>query len=119
MNDDEVIAKVKKQTETLNRHLIQKARSSGDISYLVSPVTGGGHVVGRFQQLFMFDIIRGHKDPEEWARFAWDAISSQGQKIVKEGVVIETAEDNLTELKQQAKDFSDKHVAVLKALKIL
>jgi hypothetical protein len=34
-------------------------------------------------------------------------------------VVIEAAEDNLAELKQQAKDFSEKHVAVLKALKIL
>jgi SAM-dependent methyltransferase len=119
VNDDEVITKVKKQTEALNRHLVQKARSSGDISYLVSPVTGGGHVVSRFQQLFMIDMMRGRKDPDEWASFAWQVLSVQGQKILKEGKVIESPEDNLTELKQQARDFSEKHIVVLKALKIL
>jgi len=44
-----------------------KARSSNDITYLASPVTGGGMTVGRFQQLFVLALQQGKKKPEDWA----------------------------------------------------
>ena len=60
------ISKSRKHTERLNAQLMHKARGSNDVSYLASPVTGGGIVVGRFVQLFLLSMLQGKKKPEEW-----------------------------------------------------
>ena len=119
VQDDTVTAKAKKQTDKLNVHLMNKVRGSNEISYLTSPVTGGGIGVGRFQQLFLLAIIQGKKKPGEWAQFVWQILSSQGQRILKEGKALESAEENLTELTTQAQTFADKQLPVLKALQII
>ena len=119
VQDDTVTAKAKKQTDKLNVHLMNKVRGSNEISYLTSPVTGGGIGVGRFQQLFLLAIIQGKKKPGEWAQFVWQILSSQGQRILKEGKALESAEENLTELNVQAQSFADKQLPVLKALQII
>jgi hypothetical protein len=38
---DTAVSKAKKHTSKLNTHLMLKARSSNDISFVASPVTGG------------------------------------------------------------------------------
>lgn len=116
--DEQVIAKAKKQTDKLNAHLCQKARGSNDISYLASPVTGGGIAVNRFQQLFLLSIAQGKKQPTEWAQYVWQTIAAQGQKLVKEGKTLDTAEANLAELTAQAQTFAEKQLPILKALQI-
>ena len=118
VQDEAVIAKAKKHTDKLNAHLIQKARSSGDITFLASPVTGGGVTVGRFQQLFLLAIARGKKQPAEWAQLVWQILVNQGQKIVKEGKMLESPEENIAELTAQAQSFADKQLPILKALQI-
>lgn len=118
VQDDAVTAKAKKQTDKLNAYLCQKARGSNDIGYLASPVTGGGYPVGRFQQLFILSITQGKKHPAEWAQFAWQTIGAQGQKLVKEGKTLDTAEENLAELTAQAQTFAEKQLPILKALQI-
>jgi len=95
-----------------------KARSSNDISALTSPVTGGGITVGRFHQLFVLAIQQGKKKPEDWAAFVAQILDSQGQKIVKEGKPIETGQEQLAELTNQANDFAAKQLPILKALQI-
>jgi len=119
VQDDGVIAKAKKCTDKLNAYLINKARGSSDISYLASPVTGGGVSVNRFQQLFLLAMSLGKKQPVEWAAMVWQILSTQGQKIVKEGKTLETAEENLAELTDQAKTFVEKQLPILKALQIV
>jgi hypothetical protein len=59
--EDAVISKVKKTSRALNTHLMHSARSSSDITYLASPVTGGGITVGRFEQLFALAVTRTRK----------------------------------------------------------
>lgn len=119
VQDDTVTAKSKQQTDKLNSYLMQKARSSSELSYLASPVTGGGINIGRFQQLFLLAMIQGKKQPVEWAEFVWQILELQGQKIVKDGKMLETAEENIAELSVQAQDFSLKRLPVLKALQII
>jgi hypothetical protein len=51
-------------SERLNTHLMTKARSSNDIAYLASPVSGGGVQVNRFEQLFLLNRSQGQKPPE-------------------------------------------------------
>jgi len=118
VQDDAHIAKAKKQTDKLNAHLCQKARGSSDVAYLASPVTGGGVSVGRFGQLFLLALLQGKKKPEEWAQFVWQILSSQGQKLIKEGKTIEVEADNLAELTDQANGFAQKNLPVLRALMI-
>jgi len=118
VQDDALAAKAKKHTDKLNAHLISKARGSSDISYLASPVTGGGVTAGRFQQLFLLGMSQGKKQPADLAVQVWQILSAQGQKIIKEGKVLETAEENLAELTGQAATFAEKQLPILKALQI-
>ena len=114
-----VVSKAKKQTDKLNATLCQKARSSNDIAYLASPVTGGGIAVNRFAQLFVQAIANGHKQPADWAAHAWQILAGQGQKLVKDGATIEADADNLAELNRQAAVFADKQLPILRALQVV
>lgn len=115
----DVTTKSKEQCAKLNLHLQKKARSSNDISVLVSPVTGGGISVGRFAQLFMLARSQGHKTVKEWADFAWKCLAAQGQLIRKNGEALQTPEENKAELEEQATVFKDTMLPVLKGLKIV
>jgi SAM-dependent methyltransferase len=119
VQDEADISKVRKKTDKLNAFLMNKARSSADITYLASPVTGGGMAVGRFNQLFMLALVQGKKLPAEWAHFTWHLLAAQGQKILKEGKALETPEDNLAELTAQATTFAEKQLPIVKALQII
>jgi SAM-dependent methyltransferase len=118
VQEDAAIPKAKKQTDKLNAYLCQKARGGNDISYLASPVSGGGFAVNRFQQLFLLSLAQGKKQPAEWAQYVWQTIAAQGQKLVKEGKTLDTAEENLAELTAQATAFAEKQLPVLQALQI-
>jgi hypothetical protein len=119
VQEDNVITKTKKQTDKLNAYLCQKARGSNDINYLASPVTGGGFTVNRFQQLFLSSISQGKKQPADWAQSVWQTIAAQGQKLVKEGKTLDSAEENLAELTTQAQTFAEKQLPILRALQVV
>jgi len=118
VQDEAAIAKSKKPARQLNAHLIDKSRGSNDISYLASPVTGGGVMVGRFNQMFLLARSQGKVQPQDWAQYAWQVLASQGQKLVKDGKTLDTAEANVAELAAQAKLFAEKLLPSLKALQI-
>ena len=111
-------AKFSKTAKAINTHLMLKARGINDLTYLASPVTGGGLAINRFHQLFLLSQQQGKKQPADWAKDAWAILSAQGQRLLKEGKTLETAEENLAELTAQAKEFADKQLPILKALQI-
>ena len=117
--DEALTPKAKKHTDKLNTVLMDKARSSADIPNLASPVTGGGVMVNRFQQLFLLALSQSKKLPAEWAAFTWQILAVQGQKIVKEGKALETPEENLAELNLQATAFATKQLPIMKALQVI
>ena len=104
--------------KALNRHLCERARWSGEVVNLASPVTGGGVVVPRFHQLFLLARELGRKQPQEWAQYAWQVLDAQGQRILRDGKALESADDNLAELARQAAEFSEKSLPVLRALQV-
>lgn len=118
VQDDDATQKAKKRTDRLNPRLMTKARSSNELSYLASPVTGGGITVPRFHQLFLLARAQGHKKPADWAQFTWNILAAQGQRLLKEGQTLESMEDNLAELTEQANAFAEKQLPILKALQI-
>ncbi len=117
-NESEIAASVP-STTALNSMIKNRARGSNEVTYLASPVTGGAASVTRFQQLFLSSIAQGAKTPDEWAHATWQTISQQGHRIVKDGVTLSTAEENLAELKVQARMFAEKKLSSLKALQIM
>ncbi|MEO5344320.1 MAG: hypothetical protein H7842_13490 [Gammaproteobacteria bacterium SHHR-1] len=118
VQDEAISRKAKKPSDALNARLKALARSSNDIGYLSSPVSGGGIPVNRFEQLFLLAREQGHKAPADWAQFVWNLLSLQGQKLVKEGKTLETDADNLAELTAQAETFETKRLPILHALQI-
>jgi hypothetical protein len=116
--DDAVISEARTQTDKLNAFICDKARGSDDIGFLASPVSGGGVTASRVQQLFLLAKGQRKELPAECAQFAWRVLASQGQKIVKDGKAIESADENIAELAAQAQAFNDKHLPILKALGI-
>ena len=68
--DDAVAAGVRSRTDMLNAHLIERARTQGDVQHLVSPVIGGGIEVGREQQLFLSALKQGKTRAQEWVEEA-------------------------------------------------
>lgn len=116
--EDAQASQGRRQTDKLNAHLMRLSRSSGDIAYLASPVTGGGLQVSRFAQLFLLARSEGHRRPEDWAKYVWNLLLTQRQRIVKDGKAIESNEDNLAELQRQATEFESTQLPVLKALMV-
>lgn len=103
----------------MNRWILERARTEGDIGFLASPVTGGGIPVSRFQQLFLLAILEGGRTPEAWADFVFRILEGQNQKIVKDGRTLETEEENRAELLSQAGDMAAKRLPVYRALRLI
>ena len=58
------------------------------------------------------------KDAEGIAKFAWDILEPQGQKIIKEGKPLESPRENLDELTELTKKFLEKKWPILHILKV-
>lgn len=116
--DEAVCGLAKRGTDKLNQHLLRGARASRDIAYLSSPLTGGGVAVDRFEQLFLMALRQGAPGPDALVAQTWQILAAQGQKIVKDGKVLDSEADNLAELGARATAFAEKKLQLLKALQI-
>ncbi|HLG87247.1 MAG TPA: class I SAM-dependent methyltransferase [Alphaproteobacteria bacterium] len=110
------VEKVKTRCKALNREIRKRARSSGEIGFLASPVLGAGIAVNQMNQLFLTARADGKKTPEDWARATWDILSAQGRAVVREGKALATPEENLAELTSMARNFANGYLPVLAAL---
>lgn len=117
VRDDETIAKAKPTVDRLNVLLAQKSRAGLGIGSLASPVIGGGFAVDRFEQLFLIARAQGQQTPELWAQSVYNLLAAQGQRLVKEGRELETAEDNIAELLEHAQAF-EARLPILRAVGI-
>jgi hypothetical protein len=50
------------------------------------------------------------------AQFAWRILSAHGHRVLKDKKPLKSEQENLAELKQQARTFLDKQEPILKAL---
>jgi hypothetical protein len=118
VQSDELIDAAIESSKKLNSLIIEKSKENGEITFLASPLTGGGIGVNRFQQLFLKCISDGKNEPSEWANYVWSILAEQKQKIIKDGKALQKSEENLNELLAQAKKFQEVHRPILNALLI-
>lgn len=115
---DEVASAQRKRTDLLNAAITRLSETRNDLSFLASPVTGGGVPVGRLSQLFLAARRAGRKSTREWAEYTWAILGGQGERLIKDGKTLETPEANLEELHLQAQGFSDGLLPRMRALQI-
>lgn len=111
------VTKAKARTQALNKAIVRRSLSVGDIGYFASPVTGGAVNAPRFQQLFWLSKQNGGKTPDDWAGYAWQVLKSQGQAIIRDGALL-PGDDSLLELKVQAEAWGTEVAPVWAALGI-
>jgi hypothetical protein len=117
--NENLAIKSKSTTDRFNKEVIERSKIDGSLNYLASPVTGGGIVVGRFDQMFLLAKSNGLNNANEWVKSAWDNISSKGEVIVKNGVELNSDKENIEELVSQANLFAKTRLPVLEALHVI
>ena len=113
--DEENEAARAESTRRFNTAIMKRARFSTELTHLASPVTGGGIAVPRFPQLF---LLAGQEGQEDAPQYVWETLSSQGQRLIKDGKVIESAKANLAELKSLHETYLAQQLPVLQQLKV-
>ena len=116
---EEIVEQVKPKCDALNAHLCRRAETSTEIMFLASPVTGMGMTVGRIEQIFASLVKRGLDTAEELARGAWTTLDGHGERMIRDGKMLQSAEENIAELSTIARRFVDKQLPILRALQIV
>jgi len=114
-----VAAKARPACDKLNRHLILRARGSGDVLHLASPVSGGGFHVNRTELLFLYFQQQGLKTPQDVANAVWAVVKGGGQKLIRDGQTLESEDESQKYLLEQVQNFQQKRLPVLRALQIV
>lgn len=104
--------------KAFNRAVCKTAEDNEDYQFLASPVTGGGLAVTRAERLFMLAISDGKEGPAAWAQFTWEILAPQGQRLLKDGKMLETDAENIAELMARARDFARFRLPIFNALQV-
>lgn len=116
---EDVIEQVKPQCDALNDYICRRARTSFNVQYLASPVTGMGMTVGKLEQLFVSLIKSGSSSVEELARGVWQMFLVSSERMIRDGKMLPTEQENLVELRALAQKFSETMLPTLRALQIV
>ena len=114
--DESAIEAAATRAHRFNRHVLNQSRWRADLSFMASPVTGGGVAINRFEQLFLLAREEGSSEPEAWARFAWAVLSSQGVRLIHEGKAADAPEQNVALLLAQARALKSQRLPLLQRL---
>lgn len=97
--DDEVAKASKPYTQRLNAHILEQALQTPDyIRHIVSPLTGEGIALNRFELLFLYAYL--NKEKKEWSEYVYELLSSRKENIIKDGKELNEAQTK-EELKMQ------------------
>lgn len=105
-------------SDSLNKFIIDRSIYERKIGFLISPITSTGIPVTRFNQLFLRVCNGKKRDPKDLAKTVWQMLRSQGEKIISDGKVLETDQENLQYLTNLANEFVDNLLPELIRLKI-
>lgn len=90
-------------TARFNAEIMRRAEHSGDLSVLASPVLGSGMVLDRITILFL-SALRQNLEPVDYVH---SVLERAGQRLLREGRPVSTAEENREELSKVYQNFSD------------
>jgi len=104
--DDDLVASI-----ALNRELCRRSKYSSGANSLAAPRIGAAVTVSRVQQLILLALSESVSDVEATV---WDWLSSQGERLISDGRALETAEENIEEIRKLRKDVSARILPLLR-----
>jgi SAM-dependent methyltransferase len=102
------LAERKLQTDRFNRAVADESRFERKFSYFASPVTGGGIVADRINQLMWLSL---NENDQDMARFVGTVLSAAGQRLLRDGKPLRDAEHE-AELRQRVAQFEQDTLGV-------
>lgn len=115
--DSTVTARARK----LNRYLLERYLSSGEVTYLASPVLAGGFSASGVDMMYASHVL-GHEGKcteEELVSFGASHLQQRGQSIIKNGQTITDAKLITEELRGSARNFLNFVLPLYKTLQIM
>lgn len=110
------IAVARPRCLALNAHLARRARTSGEVRHLASPVIGAGVRVPRLEQLFLAARDDGAGSAERWAESVDGVFAEQGLAVLKDGRPLEAPPEIRAELVRLAAEFESRRLPLLQRL---
>lgn len=102
--EEKEIMQALQHTQKLNAHILQQALENHNyINHLVSPVTGEGVSLNRFELLFIYAYIHQGK---KWIDFIADHLQKRDEKIVKDGKEL-SQDETRKEIQMQAEKIQE------------
>lgn len=114
----ESIKQNKTVCQTLNRYLLDFARSDQKINFLASPVIGTAWEIGRFDQLFLIAYMQ-QLPTEKYTEFVWQILKDHNQQLIKDGKQLTTEQENLQHIEKLKQIFLEQKLKLAKSLGIV
>lgn len=104
--DTDIIASI-----ALNRELCRRSKYSDGANCLAAPRIGAAVTVTRVQQLVLHALWEGVEDVEA---AVWGWLSAQGERLISNGAVLETPEENMAEIRKIHDEVTNKLLPLLR-----
>jgi SAM-dependent methyltransferase len=95
----------REHTERFNRAVLERVKDSSELSFVASPLTGGGIFLTRFAQLFLLAMKR--QEPDE-AAFVWRVLAERNEAMLRDGQLLQTEAENLARVRELHADFKSR-----------
>jgi SAM-dependent methyltransferase len=107
--------------QRMNRVLASYVRYGDEYQALCSPLLGNGISASYIERLVYLCLGQNVRDPDlaQVAKQAWQVMSSQGRRMIKDGKMVEGEADNLAELEVQIKPVLQHKLPLWRQLKVI
>lgn len=119
VQEQAIIDKVRPHCQKFNDYILHQSLVEQNIKSLACPLTGGAFNFSQFDLIFLSAYQQGKTTTEQLTDVAWQALSQQGQSLIKEGKTLQTEAENIAELKKMAIEFTKNTLPIAQRLQIV
>ncbi len=121
LQDDQAIQAASYPCRQLNQHILEQSRSRNVIPYLACAKFGGAISVEKLEQLFIFAINQAQQilDAEQLCSKVMPLFYPFGNRMIKNGNVIEAEAENWSAMLEKARDFLKEKLPLYKQLDLI
>ncbi len=100
-------------------NVIAGQAADGEINYVACPLSGLAVNRSRVALMQTAAYLAGTHDAAAMAEKVWSALATRNQKMVRDGIMLETRDENLAYLQELSREFVEYEVPRLKVLGLL
>jgi SAM-dependent methyltransferase len=116
----DVAAKAQPTVRAFNKAVLGRLRHGENLGFLAASATGSGVAASYPQMLAALALLENPKiTVPQTVDFAWDLMSRTGQRLMKDGKMIQSKEETLPELEEQLTGFFSDRIPVWKTMGVL